>query len=151
MHESPPSLTELTTYLLSRTGKQARGLIGARLAERGLQLWHMAVLAALADFGPHAQRDLAQRLAIHPSDVAKVLEELGRLGQVARERDPADRRRMVVTLTEAGLVALARLRQDALEVQERVLAPLTAAEQEQLQALLLRVYAALFEPGMPEG
>ncbi|WP_030192603.1 MarR family winged helix-turn-helix transcriptional regulator [Streptomyces sp. NRRL S-87] len=151
MHESPPSLTDLTTYLLSRTGKRARGLLGVRLAARGLRLWHMAVLAALADFGPHAQRDLAQRLAIHPSDTAKVLEELGRLGQVGRERDPSDRRRIVVTLTGPGRAALAELREEALEVQERVLAPLTDAERTQLQALLLRVHSALPEPGAPEG
>ncbi|MEV7414493.1 MarR family transcriptional regulator [Streptomyces sp. NPDC089919] len=146
MRQSPPSLTELTTYLLSRTGKSARGLLGARLAARGLRLWHMAVLAALADFGPHAQRDLADRLGIHPSDTAKVLEELSGSGYVARERDPADRRRLVVTLTEEGRAELAELTGEAVRVRDEVLAPLTEAERAVLHGLLARVHAGLPRP-----
>jgi DNA-binding MarR family transcriptional regulator len=139
----PPSLTALTTYLLSRTGKTARQRLAERLATRHLRLWHMAVLAALADFGPHAQRDLAQRLAIDPSDVAKAVEEIGALGYVERTRDPADRRRVTVALTEAGRAALGELNAEAEAVQDELLAPLTAAERQQLTAMLGRVFANL--------
>ncbi|GAA1243713.1 MarR family transcriptional regulator [Kitasatospora nipponensis] len=141
MDATPPSLLALTTYLLSRTGKTARGRLGARLAERELRLWHMAVLAALADFGPHVQRELAQRLAIDPSDVVKVLDDLARAGQVDRTRDTADRRRILVTLTPAGRTALGELDAEARAVQDELLAPLTAGEREQLHGLLLRVLA----------
>ena len=34
------------------------------------------VLAALDDFGPHVQRELASRLGVDPSDMVKVLDEL---------------------------------------------------------------------------
>src|SRR5690349_6735085 len=115
--ETPPSLTALTTYLLSRVGKTARGRLGARLADRGLRLWHMAVLAALADFGPHAQRDLATRLHIDPSDVVKVIDDLTAADYTARTRDPADRRRVVVTLTPTGESALTDLTAEAEAVQ----------------------------------
>ncbi|MEU5693228.1 MarR family winged helix-turn-helix transcriptional regulator [Actinosynnema sp. NPDC020468] len=140
MPDTPPTLTVLTTYLLSQVGRSARATLAARLADRDARLWHFAVLAALADFGPHTQRDLAARLSIHPSDMAKVLEDLTTSGQVARDRDPADRRRVVVTPTRVGTKALAAHLADATAVQDAVLAPLTADERELLHRLLLRVH-----------
>ncbi|GAA1978235.1 MarR family winged helix-turn-helix transcriptional regulator [Catenulispora subtropica] len=142
----PPSLTALTTYLLSRTGKTARSRLAGRFAERRLRLWHHAVLAALADFGPHAQRELAVRLAVDPSDMAKILDELAAADRVDRVRDPADRRRVTVTLTEAGRALLAELDAEAAAVQDEVLAPLDGDEREQLNALLAKVFAHLTEP-----
>jgi DNA-binding MarR family transcriptional regulator len=143
LRAAPPSLTGLTTYLLSRTGKIARGRLVGRFAERGLRLWHHAVLAALADFGPHVQRDLAVRLAIDPSDMAKIVEELAGAGRVERARDAADRRRITVTLTDAGRTLLAELDAEAAAVQDEVLGPLTGTEREQLDALLQRVFTHL--------
>jgi DNA-binding MarR family transcriptional regulator len=147
MNGTPPTLTALTTYLLSRTGKAARARLAGELADEGLRLWHMAVLAALADFGPHAQRELAERLDIDPSDIVKVLDELAARGHVERSRDTADRRRVRVTLTPAGARRLAALTRRAEAVQDAVLTPLDAKERATLHALLLRV----FEGGAAEG
>ncbi|MER5639016.1 MarR family winged helix-turn-helix transcriptional regulator [Kitasatospora sp. NPDC002227] len=140
MTTPPPSLTTLTTYLLSRTGKSARTRFTARLADRGLRLWHMAVLAALADFGPHSQRELAERLAIDPSDIVKILDELGTGGHVERARDTTDRRRFSVSLTDPGRALLATLTAEAEQVQEQVLAPLSPTERAQLHTLLARLH-----------
>ncbi|KPI18307.1 transcriptional regulator, MarR family [Actinobacteria bacterium OV450] len=138
---STPRLTALTPYLLSTVGKEARTLVGDRLAARGLRLWDMAVLAALADHGPQPQRDLAERLDVHPSDVVKVLDGLARLGCVGRERDTADRRRVLASITGPGRELLDGLAADTEGVGERLLAPLDAAERDTLHALLARVHA----------
>lgn len=143
LRTAPPSLTGLTTYLLSRTGKIARGRLAGRFADRGLRLWHHAVLAALADFGPHVQRDLAGRLEIDPSDMAKIVDELAGVGSVDRARDAADRRRITVTLTDAGRTLLAELDAQARGVQDEVLEPLTEDEREKLNVLLGKVFAHL--------
>ncbi|WNI20620.1 MarR family winged helix-turn-helix transcriptional regulator [Streptomyces sp. ITFR-16] len=140
MNETPPSLLGLTTYLMSKTGKTARSRLAERLAERGLRLRHMAVLAALADFGPHVQRELAARLSIDRSDIVKIVDELGAAGLVERERDTGDRRRVTVTVTPAGRTLLDGLQAEALDVQDTVLAPLNARERKQLTALLKRVH-----------
>lgn len=140
---APPTLLGLTTYLLSRVGRTARGRLAERLAERGLRLWDMAVLAALADFGPHAQRDLVLRLGVDPSDMAKVVDHLAAGGYVDRARDPHDRRRVSVTLAPAGRALLAELDAEARAVQDEVLAPLDAQERRVLQELLLRVQRGL--------
>ncbi|MFI6364678.1 MarR family winged helix-turn-helix transcriptional regulator [Nocardia sp. NPDC050630] len=136
----PPSLLGLETYLLSRVGKVARGRFAERLAARGLRLWHMAVLAALVDFGPHAQRDLGIRLDIHPSDVAKIVDELASAGQVERTRDPEDRRRMSVRITKTGRALLRALDKDAGRIRDEILAPLRPEERIVLGDMLLRLF-----------
>ncbi|MFB7620152.1 MarR family winged helix-turn-helix transcriptional regulator [Kitasatospora sp. NPDC056181] len=144
---TPPALLGLTTYLLSRTGKTARGRLAERLSQRGLRLWDMAVLAALDDFGPHAQRDLVRRLGVDASDMAKVADQLAGAGYVERIRDPADRRRVSVSITGAGRAVLAELDAEARTVQDEILAPLDPEERRALHRLLLRVHHGL--PGAP--
>lgn len=146
MDATPPSLLNLTSYLLSKTGKAARQCQAQRLAARDLRLWHLSTLAALADFGPHVQRELSARLAIDPSDVVKVVDDLASAGHVERTRDTADRRRVLVTLTPAGRAALAELRDEAEQAQEALLAPLTPAERTQLHHLLLRIHQGIAAP-----
>lgn len=141
MCATPPSLLGLTTYLLSKTGKAARSRLAARLAERDMRIWHLAVLSALIDFGPHAQRELASRLGIDRSDIVKIVDDLALAGLVDRARDTGDRRRVTVTSTPVGRAVLTELQDDALSVQKTLLAPLTAREQAQLAALLRRVHA----------
>ncbi|SFY33095.1 MarR family winged helix-turn-helix transcriptional regulator [Streptomyces atratus] len=145
MSETPPSLLGLTTYLLSKTGKAARSRLAARLADRDMRLWHMAVLSALVDFGPHVQRELASRLGIDRSDIVKIVDDLAVAGLIDRARDTGDRRRVTVTPTPAGRAALRELQAEALTVQETLLAPLTGSEQAQLAALLRRVHAHVHE------
>ncbi|HWV77360.1 MAG TPA: MarR family transcriptional regulator, partial [Isoptericola sp.] len=115
--------------------------------QRGLRLWHLAVLAALDDFGPQSQRDVGARFGIHASDMTKVVDELAERHLVSRERDPADRRRVVVALTGAGRTTLGTLRDDAATIQDEVLAPLTAQERDVLHGLLLRVHRGRGVPG----
>ncbi|MDH6709048.1 DNA-binding MarR family transcriptional regulator [Kitasatospora sp. MAA19] len=141
----PPTLLDLSTFLLARIGRTARGRLAERLAERGLRLWDMAVLAALADFGPHAQRDLVQRLGVDPSDMAKVADQLAAAGYVERTRDQVDRRRVSVAVTDTGRALLAELDARARAVQDEVLAPLDERERQVLQELLLRVHQGLGE------
>ncbi|MFD7922369.1 MarR family winged helix-turn-helix transcriptional regulator [Streptomyces sp. NPDC059740] len=143
---SPPTLLDLDVYLLSRVGKAGRAAVAARLAEYGLRLWHMAVLAVLRDFGPQDQRSLGERLALHPSDVAKVVDALARDGRVRRERTPADRRRVTVDLTEHGRELLTSLHREAAAVGDRLLSALTPGERETLRGLLRRVTPP---PGTP--
>ncbi|MFD8599663.1 MarR family transcriptional regulator [Kitasatospora sp. NPDC059646] len=138
--ETPPALLELTTYLLSKVGKDARNRLAELLAADGLRLHHHAALAALADFGPHTQRDLAVRLRLDPSDLAKAADQLAAAGWLDRTRDAADRRRLTLSLTPAGAARLADLDTLAREVQNDVLAPLAPAERATLHGLLLRLH-----------
>jgi DNA-binding MarR family transcriptional regulator len=118
---------------------------------RGFATAAIAVLAALTDFGSHSQRELSSRLGIDPSDMVKLLDELGTRGWVERTRDVADRRRIQVTITEQGRSALADLNREAEAVQHEVLTPLDEQERAQLHGLLLRVFSQLSPSAQGEG
>ena len=62
---------------------------------------HYALLVALREDGPASQAALGRRLAADRSDMHRTVGELESRGLIAREPDPEDRRRNVVTLTGA--------------------------------------------------
>src|SRR5215213_3456697 len=67
------------------------------LAPRQFQL-----LGLLHDEGPMAQGELGQAMGTDPSILVTLLNPLEADGFLTRDRDPADRRRHVVTITSAG-------------------------------------------------
>src|SRR5690606_21562255 len=93
----------------TRPARPAGSRLIAVLAEHDLRLQHFAVLMALADFGPLAQHELAERLGLNRSHRVGYLDEIQDRGLVGRRRDPADRRRQHVTLTEDGAALVAKL------------------------------------------
>jgi DNA-binding MarR family transcriptional regulator len=147
----PPSLLAITAFLLSKAGRLARQTLGEHLSAHQLHLSHLAVLTALADFGPAAQRQLGARLSIDPSDLVAVMDDLESADWIQRRRDPADRRRYVVSLTKAGWTALEVAARDAAATHDELLAPLDLREREQLHRLLLRVLTHLDPHARAEG
>lgn len=106
------------------------------LATADARKWHYAVLATLDEFGPVSQAELSDRTHIYRSDIVAVLNELTERGMVERAPDPADKRRNVITMTERGRTQLTKLDALLADVQNKVLAPLSQAEREQLTKLL---------------
>lgn len=143
MSMTPPSVLNLNAYLMYATGKAARRRLTERLTAHGLRLWHLTVLALLADLGPRSKGDLAARLDMNQSDLVKIVNDLDKSGYVVCARDPADRRRIEVTLTSEGSSALAYLNAGISAVDDDLLAPLTEPERDQLGSLLRRVHAHL--------
>ncbi|WP_412542173.1 MarR family winged helix-turn-helix transcriptional regulator [Longispora sp. K20-0274] len=141
--DTPSRLLALAPYLLSKVGKAGRRDLAARLVEHGLDLRQVAVLAAVADHGPSSQRDLGTRLAVDPSDMVGAVDALEAAGRVERRRDPADRRRYLVTLTPAGRAALRSATRQADAVTADLLAPLELDERDVLVNLLRKVYGGL--------
>lgn len=139
-HTFPEPLLALPTFLMVQLMRESRRLIGT-MDDSGLRLPHLGVLSALAESGPSAQRDLSVRLRIDASDLVSVLDDLEKMGLVRRDRDPRDRRRYAVTLTETGRTRLAQRLAVGRELEDKLFAPLTEDEREQLLRLLVRVYA----------
>jgi len=142
MSTSPLRLHLLPSWLLAQAALHAQRLTAGRFAVLGMRRQHFAILTALADAGPASQAELCRSLAIDRSDMAVATRELDRAGLVARERDPADRRRNLVTLTPAGVFALRQLAAQATAAEEDLLATLTAAERAELTRLLTRLVEA---------
>jgi DNA-binding MarR family transcriptional regulator len=70
------------------------------------------VLMILADFHGRAfrQHELAEILVVNRASIGSVLGRMERDGWVERTPDPADRRAMLVALTDAGEAKLAQVR-----------------------------------------
>ncbi|MGK5552210.1 MarR family winged helix-turn-helix transcriptional regulator [Actinomadura kijaniata] len=145
--EVPERLLGITTFLLAQVARAGRARMGRMLEERGLGLWHFAVLAALAEGPPAAQGELGPRLRIDPSDLVEVLGRLEGAGLVRRDRDPRDRRRYVIELTGAGRAELEEVTRRAAELDAGLLAPLDAGE----RAVLERALRTLFDHHDPRG
>ncbi|MGW0391788.1 winged helix DNA-binding protein [Streptomyces sp. NPDC003042] len=140
MSTTPPRVLNLNAYLMYALGKAARRRLSERLTAYGLRLWHLTVLALLADLGPQSKVALASRLDMNQSDLVKIVNDLDKAGRVHCARDPSDRRRVMVTLTPEGRAALAHLSADIASTDDDLLAPLSPAERIQLASLLRRVH-----------
>jgi DNA-binding MarR family transcriptional regulator len=129
-------LRRLPTRLLSLAAVHSDRLVNEELARVDARKWHYAVLATLDEFGPASQAELSARTGVYRSDLVAVINELADQGQVERRPDPVDRRRNVITLNESGRRRLLRMDKLLAEVEDEVLAPLTATQREQLIDLL---------------
>lgn len=80
--------------------------VGARLALKDVDL---DCLDMIARHGPLTPSALAQRAGLHPATMTGVIDRLERDGWVVRERDPADRRAVLVGALPERTTELVRL------------------------------------------
>ncbi len=138
----PPSLMGLPSYLAGNVARVGHRRLADALSAGDLRLSHYAVLSALADFGSLAQHQLSDRLDVDRSHLVGYVDHLEKHGLVTRQRDPLDRRRQLVALSDAGRKTLRDLRTVARRSQQDVLKVLSSAEQQTLMSLLARVLNA---------
>lgn len=113
-----------------------------KLEVQGLSLNDLTVLQSLCSApGRRLRRvELAERLGITPSGIARLVAPLEKLGYLSRDSDPHDARIALVCVTDVG----DELYQDAVKVAEEKAATLLSdvfdsAEQDQLTELLGRL------------
>src|SRR5207237_255007 len=78
-------------------------------AQVGLNDVDLDCLDLIARHGPLSPSALAQRAALHPATLTGILDRLERGGWVVRERDPSDRRAVVVRALRDRNAELVRL------------------------------------------
>jgi len=66
-------------------------------------------LDLISRYGPLSPSEVARRAGLHPATVTGILDRLERGGWVARERDPSDRRAVVVRALHDRFAELMRL------------------------------------------
>ena len=135
----PAVLTQKPTWLISEVSRVAHRLLTDTLATVGSRGYHYRLLAALQEFGPASQASLGRHTGMDRSDVVACVNELASRGLVNRSPDPADRRRNVITITEAGATHLRRLEELLAGVQNELAAPLSPADRHQLVRLLTQI------------
>jgi DNA-binding MarR family transcriptional regulator len=133
--------------LLTRLAKQ----VYRRSAEELLGM-HMRLVMALSYLRDHdgaPQQELAEALCMDANNVVLLLNELEDVGHVARRRDPDDRRRHRVELTESGRRALIEAERAQETIEDDVLRALDPDERATLWRLLTRALQGA-EPEMAE-
>ena len=111
-----------------------------RLAPLGLTPGQGRALSTLNRAGgPLRMAELAEALRVVPRSATGVVEGLEELGLVRRQTDPADRRSVLVSLTDVGRGTLDELAEARRQTAEELFGALDPADQRRLLALLTRV------------
>ena len=119
-------LTQLSR-LISR--KSTPELLGQTLKE-------LATLSYLRDYREPTQQQLTEGLCIDTNYCVMLLNDLEASGLVERRRDPADRRRHIVTMTEQGRKALHQAEAAQQTLEDEILGALNPEERSTLSHLL---------------
>jgi len=137
----PLELVDSTGFLLKRLGWAIKDRTFAAYEEAGESPYHYGVLAVLEESARETQATIADALGYDRSWLVGLLDELEEAGLIERKRDPADRRRHLVSLKPAGKKRLVRLRAISRQVEEEFFEALQPSEREALHALLLELAA----------
>src|SRR5213592_163275 len=146
----PYELVCSTSFLLKRLGWAVKDRTFEAFEEAGESPYHYSILAVLEESARETQATIADALGYDRSWLVGLLDELEADGSIERRRDPADRRRHLVSLKPAGKKKLARLRTISQRVEEDFFAALEPAKRELLHALL-RELAAHHDPRYANG
>jgi DNA-binding MarR family transcriptional regulator len=111
----------------------------------GMKLRQLMVLSYLRWGAPALQQQLCESLWLDPNNCVLLLNELEEMGYIERRRDPTDRRRHVVDITEEGRIALERGERAQESVGDELFASLSEDERATLRSLLSRA----LEPTQP--
>jgi DNA-binding MarR family transcriptional regulator len=103
----------------------------------GMNLKNMGVLAYLRDHPGASQGTMTEDLGIDSNTGVLVLNDLEDLEYVERRRDPSDRRRHLVDVTEAGLAALEQAELAQGSIEDEVLGRLSESERATFRRLLV--------------
>ncbi|ARX88736.1 MarR family winged helix-turn-helix transcriptional regulator [Streptomyces alboflavus] len=134
---STPDPDGLLAEQLLRLTRRLHRIQKRHLEPIGVTPAQSRLLRTLAHYEqPPRMADLAERLEVVPRAVTSLVDGLEASDMVRRVPDPTNRRVIRIELTDGGLKALGRLRGARRAAAEDILAPLDAAQREQLGGLL---------------
>jgi len=134
--------------MLLRHLKQVRQ---ATLAAHGLEDYEYATLHFLGGCGPDHRAtpsEIATWQQMSPSGITGRLDALEKRGFIRRLPSPADRRKVIVELTEEGRQAWLGTFDPQTNEEAKVLAALDPDEQEQFNGMLRRMMQVVDQPGL---
>jgi len=139
--QSPnPSLLTLLTQLPK--------VINKRMSEDllGMRIKPYVVLGFIRDHEGVSQQELESAMYMDANGVVLLLNELEAARHLVRRRDPQDRRRHIVEITDSGRRALERADKAREGLEDEILAALSAEDRNTLRRLVERVIESLVQP-----
>ena len=133
---TPRAGTTGTIVLLTRLARAV--FLRSSVDLVGMALRNMVTLAYLRDHPGVSQQQMTEDLSMDSNTGVLVLTDLEALEYAERRRDPADRRRHLVDITDAGVEALERAEMAQGSIEDEILGGLNASERAELRALLVK-------------
>jgi DNA-binding MarR family transcriptional regulator len=132
-------LEEQVGFLLRKAHQRASAIFQTTIGDPSVTPTQYSALVKLSEQGELSQNHLGRLIAVDPATIQGVVRRLGARRLIARQPDRKDRRRTRLALSPAGRALVAALRANGPAVSSKTLAPLSAAEQAVLLALLARL------------
>lgn len=137
--QAPGLLDAHVAHLLRRAHQRASARLLEAIDEHRLTPTQVFALCRLYELGRLSQNHLGRLAAMDPATIQGVIQRLHERGYVARDRDPGDRRRIILSLSPAGEALFTALRGAVLRAHDATLASLSAEEREHLVRLLEKI------------
>ncbi len=135
-------LADFLPYQLSVTSNAVSSLIAERYRSRfGLKIAEWRVMAILGDAGSATQRELTEATLMDKVAVNRACKVLEERGLVMRQPNADDGRSHLLELTDEGRAIHGEVMPLARAMEAEIFATLHAAEIDQLQDLLRRIFA----------
>jgi DNA-binding MarR family transcriptional regulator len=125
-----------SSLLIAQLARGTRRRIEEAVAPLGLRPRELLALQHLRERGPSAQQTLVESLGIDATNLVGVLNSLEDADLIRRRRDRADRRRAIIELSTKGERVLGKLDRALREIDDEMLATLTASQRDALGGLL---------------
>jgi len=132
--EFPPD--QSVGYLLRDTHRAFMRILQTRIAADNVTVGMWFFLRTLWEEDGLSQRELSRRIKMMEPTTVTALSMMERRGLIRRERDPVDRRRSLVYLTDKGRSLKERLLGHAIEANRIALGGMTEEEKSDLRRLL---------------
>jgi MarR family 2-MHQ and catechol resistance regulon transcriptional repressor len=133
-------MSALDVYIkLSRAAEAVTARINGYLKNENLTISQFGVLEAIYHLGPMRQNQLGEKILKSGGNMTMVIDNLEKRGLVQRERNPNDRRSIIVHLTETGQMLIDALFPRHVQIVVKEIGVLTPEEQVQLAALCKKV------------
>ncbi|HEX8053729.1 MAG TPA: MarR family transcriptional regulator [Thermoleophilaceae bacterium] len=133
-----PPVAEFAGQLLFRLWRASHTRVADALATVGLTPSSFALLNVIGAREGAIQQQLGAAMGIDPSTMVALIDELEREGLAQRRPSPTDRRARRIVITAKGRRRRERARKLVADTEDEVLHGLTAAERDELLALLRR-------------
>ncbi|MFQ6327581.1 MarR family winged helix-turn-helix transcriptional regulator [Nocardia sp. CWNU-33] len=127
----PPGLLRFPTYVFGKLNQALKAEVGSSLRDQ----W---VLVHLEDNDELSQQQVSDALHIDRSEVVRMIDGLEQAGFVVRTRDPGDRRKYRLSITQAGRAERRRTDELIEQATTEVLRRLDDEERKTLHRLALK-------------
>ncbi|MFE6821470.1 MarR family winged helix-turn-helix transcriptional regulator [Streptomyces sp. NPDC057690] len=138
-HRAPPSLL----YMVKQVELVVRSHLDELVRPSGITALQYTALTVLERHDGLSAAQLARDSFVTAQSIADLVRSLETRGLIRRERNPRNRRELLILLTTEGRELLDRHAGPVRELEERMVAELTAHQAEQLRTALSKAWHAL--------